>query len=196
MSNEYKDWWADFSEKQKKIYHIILDYPFLYPRDVRGNFIEDYDYNYLPLSIPDGWDFLFLQLCNDIKPLLKKAGLLDEFYFTQVKEKYNTLRCYHHFKVPQEVNDLIQKYEIMSQYICCKCGAPAHSETTGYYLSYCKNCMKNIKATMEKLKFKKSFYITRHEKGKSTRRRISFRKEWHNYKKEFRNVRKNSCGNV
>lgn len=148
MSTEYKDWYNDFSEEQKKIYTICMEYPFLIPRDIEGKRDEEFDYEYLGLEIPIGWHRLFLQMCGDIKPVLEKANMLDDFYFLQVKEKYNRLECYHN-GAPKEVDDIIAKYEMMAGYICAKCGRPATCETTGYIASFCDDCLDLLRKRQE-----------------------------------------------
>ena len=99
-------------DKTEKIKYLVERYPFLLPRNVFSDKIpEDYDYSYIKhLEIPKGWFRLFLQLCEDIRQPLIDAGCLDTFRFTQVKEKYNQLRCYH-TGAPEVVNDILLKYE-------------------------------------------------------------------------------------
>ena len=139
MSNEYKDWERDKIEEEKQIVSI---YPFLRLRDIDGTICEDDKFPMIGLEIPNGWYKVFFQMCNDIKPILERERMLDTFYFIQVKEKYNSLRCYHN-GAPKEVEDIIAKYEIMSYYICTVCGKPATYETQGYIASLCNNCYEN-----------------------------------------------------
>ena len=73
MSNEYKDWIADFTPNQKVIYNICMEYPFLIPRDIDGSRDEDFEYEYLNFDIPNGWHKLFFQMSStslDAMPLL------------------------------------------------------------------------------------------------------------------------------
>ena len=183
MSNEYKDWYNDLSEDQRVIYNICMDYPFLIPRNIEGNRDEKFDYQYLGLEIPDGWFNVFLQLCSDIKPVLEKEGLLDDFYFLQVKEKYNNLRCYT-CNSNKEVDDIIYKYESMSEYICTKCGAPATCFTDGYWASYCDECKEVVasRAKVEKIEFKP--HVTIRSFGDNEEHTIYFEEEWNRYLKE------------
>ena len=47
MSNEYKDWYEDFTPNQKRIYDICMEYPFLIPRNRwTGEIVEDFDFSY------------------------------------------------------------------------------------------------------------------------------------------------------
>ena len=185
MSNEYKDWYNDLSENQKEIYKICMKYPFLIPRDIEGKRDEDFDYSYLGLEIPDGWNKLFYQMCSDIKPILEKEGLLDDFYFIQVKEKFNMLRCYYS-NAPEEVRKIVAKYELMAPYICTECGKPAVYETQGYYASYCENCLNNLAShpEVEKIEPKTYYKFRGYSNGEHYEKTISFEDEWNRYLKE------------
>ena len=61
MSNAFKDWLNDFSEKQRKNYELCMKYPILVPRNVwTGKEVDDYDYEYTMLDhIDDGWRIAF-----------------------------------------------------------------------------------------------------------------------------------------
>ena len=189
MSNEYKDWFNDWyndlSENQKEIYNICKEYPFLIPRDIDGSIDEDFDYTYLGLEIPDGWNKLFLQLCSDIKPLLEQEGLLDKFYFIQVKEKFNLLRCYSNGVSSKEIEDIINKYEHMAYYVCTICGKPATCETTGYWASFCDDCWKDHfrHEHIEWIEFKPYYKLSGFSKGEHYEKTISFEEEWNRYLK-------------
>lgn len=186
MSNPFKDWYEDMSEKQKKIYNICMEYPFLIPRDINGNRDEDFEYEYLSLEIPDGWRKLFLQMCRDIKPFLVREGLLDDFYFIQVKEKYNFMRCYY-TKTPWEVDQITSKYEHMAHYICTVCGRPATCETQDYLASFCDDCWKDYMRHehIEWIEFKPYFKVSTLTEGTHFDEKIiSFKDEWDRYIKE------------
>lgn len=186
MSNEYKDWYNDFSERQKKIYNICMEYPFLMPRDVDGNMDEDFDYEYLGFDIPVGWYRLFLQMCSDIKQVLEKEGLMDDFYFLQVKEKYNELRCYSNGAASLEVEQILQKYKYLSRYVCTECGRPAEYETRGYIASYCNDCRKDRERheACNILRFESTYDVVGFRDGKGYSRTVSVEDEWNRYLKE------------
>ena len=180
MSNEYLDWYNDLSESHK----ICIEYPFLIPRYADGEIDEAYSDEHIPLEIPHGWYKLFFQLCSDIKPILEKEGVLYDFYFIQVKEKYNKLICYYN-NAPKEVEDIISRYEIMASYICCECGKPAVFETTGYIASYCDDCFKDY-ARHDKgewVKFEPQYVQTTCKNGQKQDEIISFENEWNRYVK-------------
>ena len=186
MSTEYKDWYNDFSEKQKIIYNICMKYPFLIPRDIEGNRDEDFNYEYLGLEIPMGWYKLFLQLCSDIKPILEKEGVMDDFYFLQVKEKYNELVCYSNGVASLEVEQILQKYKYISRFVCTKCGKPAAYETTGYLASYCDDCWKDYvrHEKCNRLEFISTYDVVGFRNGKSYSRTVDVEDEWSRYIKE------------
>ena len=107
---------ADWVERQinKK---LCEQFPYLVPRNVFTDKIpEDYDYDYIrgEYELPDGWFDLFLQMCEDIKQPLVDANYLEKFRFSQIKEKYGTMRCYV-FGAPEEVHNILHKYEYLSQ---------------------------------------------------------------------------------
>ena len=186
MSTEYKDWYNDFSERQKKIYKICMEYPFLIPRDIDGNIDEEFDYRYLGLAdIPLGWRKLFIQMCSDIKPLLEKEGVLDDFYFLQVKEKYNELTCYSNGAASLEVEQIIQKYKYLSRFICTECGRPAAYETTGYLASFCMDCWKDHvrHEKVNQLEFIPTYEVVGFKDGKSYSRTVDVEDEWNRYVK-------------
>lgn len=186
MSTEYKDWYNDFSDHQKEIYNICMKYPFLIPRDIEGNRDEEFEYEHLGLEIPVGWTKLFLQMCNDIKPLLEKEGLMDSFYFIQVKEKYNELVCYSNGVASQEVEQVLQKYKYLSSFVCTECGKPATYETTGYLSSFCEDCWKNYKQHqgVNKLEFISTYGISIFRKGRHYNCTVDVSDEWNRYLKE------------
>lgn len=114
------------------------------PRNVwTDEIIEDYDYSFTYADdIPQGWKKLFLQMCEDIRQPLIDADYLDKFRFSQVKEKYGSLRAYT-FGHPESVDKILMKYEHISQYVCNVCGRPAAYETSGYILPWCIDCWKD-----------------------------------------------------
>ena len=124
-------------------------------------------------------------MCSDIKPVLEKEGALDDFYFLQVKEKYNRLCCYHN-GAPREVEDIISKYEMMASYICTWCGKPATYETRDYIESFCEACYNKLKRhrKAEKIEFRPEYKVTRFQNGVDTEMTISFEDEWSRYLKE------------
>lgn len=186
MSTEYKDWYNDFSDHQKEIYNICIKYPFLIPRDIDGSRDEEFEYEYLCLEIPIGWRKLFLQMCSDIKPLLEKEGVIDDFYFLQVKEKYNELTCYSNGVASLEVGEILQKYRYLSRFVCTECGKPALYEANGYLESFCKDCWeKNSRLKKGRtLEFIDTYEMIRFGNGEKHTYTVSVEDEWNRYLKE------------
>jgi len=171
-----------FSERKEK--EFLKKYPFLKDRDIDGS--VNVPISMIPLEIPVGWHKLFFQMCDDIKPILEKEGYLENFFFLQVKEKYNRLTCYGSRYTPVAVKQLFGKYEHLARYVCVKCGKPATCETTGYLASYCDDCWKDEAGheSVECLKFKPYFVINSETEGcHCDEKHISFQSEWDRYLK-------------
>lgn len=180
MSNEFKDWYNDLTDTQKKIYNITKEYPFLTPED------ENYFYDYLDLEIPKGWYKLFFQMCGDIKPILEREDLMDKFRFVQVKEKFGEMICYTNKYSAKEIDDIIVKYQYISSRICNNCGKPATCTTAGYILPYCHDCWKDHVRhfPIECVEFDPDIKIVKFTKDGYTKRVISCKEEWNRCLKE------------
>ena len=178
---------------KKVIKEICKEFPFLVPKNDPG-----YDYTFLQLEIPAGWYNLFLQMCGDVKSVLKKHGLIDVFEFEQVKEKWGGLRCYYnlgfnHDHCSKEIQDILYKYEYMAKLVCTRCGDIATYTTyNGWISPYCDKCINNLEYLTEDsvIKIKPKFSIVFYEfaandiNGKKNRvgRTLSFENEWNRYK--------------
>lgn len=111
--------------------NVCKSYPFAIPRDSSGNKIDDLFYADL---IPEGWVDLFIDMCKEIKQLNPP----DDFYFTDVKEKHNQLRCYPSISI-EDIDNIIQKYQLRSIYTCQLCGENKQTDQL-----YCDNCSEAI----------------------------------------------------
>ena len=155
---------SEVSEEVKKENKRLCDaYPFLIPSNrFSGKRINsgekgywpgtpevmpEWDYEYTELDeMPDGWRKAFgEQMCEEIKQALlryKDVGetLLDRYRIVQIKEKYGYLRWYDNFSTV-EIQEIIRKYEIISQYTCINCGAPATKITRGWVMPFCDACV-------------------------------------------------------
>ena len=169
---------------REEVIEITNRYPYLLPRNVWTDKLpDDYDYTYIRyLEIPDGWNELFSQLCEDIRQPLIDAKYLKKFRFIQVKEKYNRLECYN-LGAPTEVHNIIRKYSMMARHVCTCCGRPAEYETQGYIASYCEKCLDKIPVyeRIERIKFDTNFRVITRIDGKEQREMISFKNEWERY---------------
>lgn len=120
---------------------LLERYPFLRV-DPEYNYIDTPEelYSEEGLYIPKGWRDLFLKCCEELRDELIKINKLDEFKINQLKEKYGSMRIYTNISDPT-INDIINRYEIISQFTCCKCGKIATVETTGWICPYCDECV-------------------------------------------------------
>lgn len=179
MSNEYKDWYQEKATEEKE---LVTKYPFLHVRDLDGNINTKTDFPMVGLEIPNGWYNLFYQMCDDIKDLAP-----DDFYFVQVKEKYNLMRCYA-ANSTQEIDDIIAKYEHIASYVCTICGKPATYKTSGCIASFCNDCWKDHMRHQngEFIKFQPYFIVnSATEDTHFDEKKISFEDEWNRYIKNY-----------
>lgn len=149
--------------KNKK---LLKEYPFLLPRNCwSGKVVWNYDYTWTDYDcIPEGWQIGFGKfLLEDLKAACEKTNYTDKLRFTQIKEKFGRL-CLYNNGAPQEVYDVINKYEFLSEGVCIKCGSP-HARVVddyGWYLPVCKECWEKDVKSREKDGRK---YITYKEAG-------------------------------
>lgn len=185
LSNEYKDWERDKIEEEKT---WVQKYPFLHIRDIDGTIDTHSKFPMMSLEIPDGWEMLFTQFCDDLKEVLIEEGCLDAFYFIQIKEKYNQLRCYAGHPTTKKILQVLDKYEYLSQFVCTSCGAPATKITTGYIASICDDCWKDKFShhKIEDIKFSTKFKNVHFGKNTGTIINIiDFTDEWNRYLKSI-----------
>ena len=69
-----------------------------------------------------GWMSIIEDMLEHISEIVERKGLKD-FYFTQIKEKFGTLRVYTSLH-DEEISEAIQNYEELSAETCEVCGAP------------------------------------------------------------------------
>jgi hypothetical protein len=121
---------------------LIKEYPWLCPcLGDDGEIPEDYDYHYTLVDLlPSGWHDLILGLCADLKELLDKHDLTDRYRVAEAKEKWFMLRWYDYLTdgsdMPQDIVDLVMRYEEQSQYVCMLCGCDKESTKP-----CCTSCM-------------------------------------------------------
>lgn len=128
-------------ERNKK---LIEEYPFLLPRNRWTDKVsEDYDYSYTELdAMPQAWrDKFGEKMCRELKKELIKAGYLDQYRITQIKEKYGRL-CWYDSGHTRKMGKIIHKYERKSENICIYCGRRSTITTQGWIEHLCKKCYK------------------------------------------------------
>lgn len=126
-------------------------------------------------NIPYGWRKAFgLQMCKEIKhsliytyireenisktnifkyikAYLKGIKLLYTISFSQVKEKYGTLRIYLNSST-DDVYEIVDKYEDLSYNTCINCGKPAEYISQGWISPYCEDCIPDKNRAVKKEK--------------------------------------------
>ena len=148
MSNAFKDWYNDFTEKQKQNYELCMKYPILIPHHrLWGTVIKDYEYGHTELDgMPDGWRIAFGEdWAREVQAAINKLpeDVRDKVYITDIKEKYGYLHTYfsHYTDALREV---IRKYDNLSERTCIRCGKPATKISTGWISPWCDSCSNKI----------------------------------------------------
>ena len=123
LSKKYGNWirvrWWD----RKKGFYKYAD-----------NYLNEYD------AFNGGWGMLWRMMIADLAPLMRKYNLQDTFFFEQIKEKYGEIRAYHN-GAPDEIEDIIDSYSVISRNVCQWCGRPDSAISKGYWVEcQCKQC--------------------------------------------------------
>lgn len=66
----------------------------------------------------------------------------DILQFQQIKEKYGSLRLYA--TAIDEIQTILDKYELLSIGYCIHCGKPARCKTKGWVEYYCEDCARRV----------------------------------------------------
>ena len=101
--------------------------------------VEKYSWLNVYPETPNGWDDIVTEMCEEINDWLVENHLADEYVVYQIKEKFGGLRWYDNGIIP---NEIIDKYEILSEKTCAHCGKPSTHMTTGWILPLCDECDK------------------------------------------------------
>lgn len=169
--------------EQKKAQIFFPKYPFLIPRDERGK--RAYDTNhYFWLDIPNGWQKVFFQMCEDLKEELLKKGLLEDYCFREVKNDCGSMVIADNGKCTKEVRDILKKYEVLVRYVCAECAMPAIVENRRFGFSLCENCRKkkiSFKEDEEELMPRIYYKRTVIKDGKTKIENVSIEEEWERY---------------
>ena len=92
-------------------------------------------------AMENGWLKAFgIQLCKELRSVLIKDKFLFKYRISQIKEKFGGLRWYDNGS-SREVQDIIGKYESISEHTCISCGKPAKYITSGWICPYCEDCI-------------------------------------------------------
>lgn len=97
--------------------------------------------------MPEGWREAFgEQMCEEIRKQLEREDD-KEFAVLEIKEKYGALRFYHTGSA--EIDDIVDKYEAISERTCIICGKPATKISRGWICPYCDNCADRLNYRVE-----------------------------------------------
>lgn len=129
---------------------LIKKYYWLMPRNVWTDKIDkNYDYTYINWGWCYGWDKAFgMMYLEELGAAIKKAGQKN-FRILELKEKYGQCRNYTS-GTTAEVHAIIDKYEKISENICCGCGNEAPMIDDGWMSPYCFECWCKIQKSREK----------------------------------------------
>jgi len=103
--------------------------------------------------MPDGWRKAFgEQMCEEIQQELNMMEPYQaaDFRIVQIKEKYGSLRFYTNW-VTDAINNVIYKYEKLSEHTCISCGAPATKMSTDWISPWCDKCAEKLHANFVKI---------------------------------------------
>ena len=95
------------------------------------------NYDWIDFSIPPGWRNLARKMIEECE------AIYPEWEITDLKEKFGAIRCYDSGvpnKVRDDIDKVLEKYEVLSAQTCCKCGRPAVKFSTGWVLPWCDEC--------------------------------------------------------
>lgn len=165
---------------------LINSFPYLQLRNLwSGKLVENCEY-IVGDSIPEGWFRLFLLYCKNIKSSLEKSNYIDEFMFTDVKEKYGTLRLSNNGE-PSSTKYITYCYESFSKFVCQHCGSMADRQTEGWIMSLCNNCLELLPYTSKTVKLPKQHVakIIQYSNNESKELQFSLRR----IEKEYQSTR-------
>lgn len=122
------------------------------PRNVwTGKVSDDYAYDYTVLDgMPAGWRLAFGgQMMEELREALIASGktALTDYIVLQVKEKFGRLCWYTNFDT-ELTDEVVSKYESLSQRTCIVCGKPATQITTSWISPFCDDCVPDAHNTI------------------------------------------------
>lgn len=123
-------------------------YFFLIPTNCwTGKVIDNYNYSYTKLdAMPDGWRTAFGEkMCEEIMQELNKIKnekVRLSYRIVQIKEKFGRLCWYTNWSTVG-LDNVVRKYEQISERTCIRCGAAATKISKGWIEPYCDECAEN-----------------------------------------------------
>lgn len=117
-------------------YFLCLRYPFYKVRNVFDDEFLGYEFTWYD-DIPTGWRKAFgKQFSRELKKQLKKDKQLKKFRFSDIKEKWGSLRIYTQ-GCSEECQQLFDKYENLSLHFCKECGRKGKIHGKYYWVPLC-----------------------------------------------------------
>jgi hypothetical protein len=115
---------------------LFKQYEHLFEKEeVRGDMMKSC--MYWGFDVGEGWVKIIEGLLKEIDEEAKRIGAGEEFYFTQIKEKFGSLRAYTSL-TSNDIQKIIGKYERLSAKTCEVCGEPGEiKEIYGWYTCFC-----------------------------------------------------------
>jgi hypothetical protein len=115
----------------KRGQELVQKYIHLFePEEVRSDMKQSC--MYWGIETGDGWYDLIDKMMQEISDLKKP-----DFCFTQIKEKFGTLRVYTNYYY-EDVEAIIEKYEAISAVTCEVCGKPGTINDGGWLRVRCE----------------------------------------------------------
>ena len=98
--------------------HLISSYPYLFSKISH-------------IETDKGWESIILSTCKFLHSQNHKINSTNKFYFTQIKEKFGSIRFYIEDSYSSDspytnpyINGFLHAMEDISHYICESCGSP------------------------------------------------------------------------
>lgn len=120
---------------------LCIQYPFWRQTEVWTGRKLGFSYTWYD-AIAKGWKKAFgKQLSRDLKEALRQARKIDpsaQLCWVDIKEKWGELIL--DASAPNEVQQVLRKYEVMSLGYCQSCGEPVRYCTRGWVTYLCEKC--------------------------------------------------------
>ena len=175
---------------------LFVKYPYAFSRNAwTGEIYEDEETGFpysLDECLPKGWSKLFWMCMEELREPLEKAKQINTFYFLQVKEKYGEM-CLYNNGSTEEVLEIINKYEYLSQFVCDVCGKPADIMTHGWIENVCLDCFNKRKDheqdKFEDIKINTTPIRIRFSQNNREEIKYDYTETWKHYLKEIESER-------
>ena len=151
-SDDPKTFVEGYVELVAKNAALVAKFPFLLPLDYQGKVPKDYDFTFTEMdNLPSGWHGLMTDMSMEIIAYLHSKDLSPYmFHIDQLKEKFGSIRLYYSLHCEDKYDDegideIIRKYEDLSEHTCCVCGGEATLMSKGWICPYCQSCADRLK---------------------------------------------------